>query len=445
MELIEWLDMGPLEVAFTTLGLLALYLVLGVWVFAAVGLVGLTTLYFLLGFDIDRIGAVMRGTMWRSASTWELSAVPIFVLMGELMYRSDMSERLFRGLAPWVARIPGGLLHTNIAGCTIFAAVSGSTTATTATVGKITTGALAERKYDQGLSIGSLAGAGSLGLMIPPSISFIIYGVLSESSIARLFAAGVFPGLLIAGLYSGYIGCRAVLNPALAPRETDSFTMADRLSGLLDLLPVTMLVFVVLGSLYSGVATPSEAAAVGFLGAFVLVLSTGQLTLKLFVESVAGTIKITTMGISILVAANFMSSAMAYLHVPQEIAKFIVGLGLSKYSLILLVAVFYIILGLFLDGLSIMVMTLPITLPLIVAAGFDPIWFGVFIVIMIELGLVTPPIGFNLFVLQVITGRPMSFIAKAAFPFFLLLCIAAAFITAFPRIALWLPDILFNK
>jgi len=435
----------PLEVAFATLGLLAVYLALGVWVFSAVGLVGLTALYFLLGFDIDRIGAVMRGTMWRSASTWELSAVPIFVMMGELMYRSDMSERLFRGLAPWVARVPGGLLHTNIAGCTVFAAVSGSTTATTATVGKITTAALAERKYDQSLAIGSLAGAGSLGLMIPPSISFIIYGVLSETSIARLFAAGVFPGLVIAALYSGYIGICAAAKPALAPREADTFTMVDRLKGLLDLLPVTALVLLVLGSLYSGIATPSEAAVVGFLGAFMMVLFTGQLTWKLFTDSVAGTIKITTMGISILVAANFMSSAMAYLHVPQEIAKFIVGLGLSPYALILLVAVFYVILGLFLDGLSIMVMTLPITLPLVAGAGFDPVWFGVFIVIMIELGLVTPPIGFNLFVLQVMTGRPMGFIARAAFPFFLLLCLAAVIITAFPQIALWLPDVLFNR
>ncbi len=437
--------MGPLEVALATLGLLALYLTLGIWVFAAVGLVGLTALHLLLGFDIDRIGAIMRGSMWRSASTWELSAVPIFIMMGELMYRSDMSERLFRGLSPWVARIPGGLLHTNIAGCTIFAAVSGSTTATTATVGKITTAALAERNYDQRLAVGSLAGAGSLGLMIPPSISFIIYGVLSETSIARLFAAGVFPGLLIAGLYSGYIGLRAAANPTLAPRGTDTYTAVDRLRGILDLLPVSVLVIFVLGSLYSGIATPSEAAAVGFLGAFLMVLLTGQLTWKLFVESIAGTIRITTMGITILVAANFMSSAMAYLHVPQEIAKFIVDLGLSRYALILLVAVFYVILGLFLDGLSIMVMTLPITLPLVVAVGFDPIWFGVFIVIMIELGLVTPPIGFNLFVLQVMTGHTMGFIARAAFPFFLLLCVAAVIITAFPEIALWLPDALFNR
>ena len=438
-------ELGPLEVALATLGLLATYLALGVWVFAAVGLVGLTSLHFLLDFDIDRIGAIMRGTMWRSASTWELSAVPIFVMMGELMYRSDMSERLFRGLTPWVARIPGGLLHTNIAGCTIFAAVSGSTTATTATVGKITTAALAERKYDHSLAVGSLAGAGSLGLMIPPSISFIIYGVLSETSIARLFAAGVFPGLLIAALYSGYIGARATADSALAPRGVERFSSADRLRGLLDLLPVTMLIVVVLGSLYSGIATPSEAAAVGFLGAFLLVLLTGQLTWRIFTQSVAGTIKITTMGITILVAANFMSSAMAYLHVPQEIAKFIVGLGLSDYALILLVAVFYIILGLFLDGLSIMVMTLPITLPLVVAAGFDPVWFGVFLVIMIELGLVTPPIGFNLFVLQVMTGRSLGFIARAAFPFFLLLCLAAVIITALPQIVLWLPDALFNN
>ena len=436
--------MGPVEIAFATLVLLAIYLALGVWVFAAVGLVGLTGLAFLLDMEFPRIGAIMYGTMWRSASTWELSAVPIFIMMGELMFRSDMSERLFRGLTPWLARVPGGLLHTNIAGCTIFAAVSGSTTATTATIGKITTTALAERNYDASLSVGSLAGAGSLGLMIPPSISFIIYGVLAEASIARLFAAGVFPGLLIASLYSLYIATRSTINPKLAPRPEERYTALQRLRALLDLLPVTLLIIMVLGGLYSGIATPSEAAAVGFVGAMTLVVVTGQFSWSMFRESVIGTIKITTMGVTILVSANFMSSAMAYLHVPQEIARFIAGLGLSPYGLIFIIAIFYIILGLFLDGLSIMVMTLPITLPLIVGAGYDPVWFGVFLVIMIELGLVTPPIGFNLFVLQAMTGYRIGMIAKAAFPFFLLLCTAAVIITAFPAIALWLPDVLFS-
>jgi tripartite ATP-independent transporter DctM subunit len=362
-----------------------------------------------------------------------------------VIFRTDISERLFRGLAPWVDVIPGRLLHANIGGCTLFAAISGSSTATTATIGKITTAALAERKYDINLTIGSLAGAGSLGLMIPPSIAMIVYGILGEVSIARLFAAGVLPGLLVAGLYSGYIAARALADPANAPKPDRPFGWRDRLRGLLDLAPVVALIFIVLGGIYTGFATPSEAAALGLGATMVMVVLMGQLNWRVFRVSLLGAVRTTCMVISILVAANFLSSAMAYLHIPQDIASGIALMELSPYGLIFVLSVFYVVLGLFLDGMSILVMSLPITLPLIVSHGFDRVWFGVFLVIMIELAMITPPIGFNLFVIQGLTGHPIGRIAVASMPFFLLLCLATVIITAYPEIALWLPSVLFDK
>ena len=436
--------MDPFALAIATIIFLAFFLGAGVWIFVALLMVGISGLYFLLDFPLPRIGSIMRGTMWRTASTWELAAVPLFVFMGELMFRTDISERLFKGIAPWANLVPGRLMHCNVAGCTIFAAVSGSSTATTATVGKITLEELTRRNYDMNLAVGSLAGAGSLGLMIPPSITMIIYGVLAEESITDLFAAGILPGLLISALYAAFIAVRAYLNPAIAPDDGTRFRMRDILPSLMNLFPVLLLVLVVLGGIYTGLATPSEAAALGFGASILLVAALGQFTWKIFLDSLAGAARITCMVITILVAAAFMSSSMAYLHVPQEIAALLAELNLGPFGLILLIGIFYVILGMFLDGLSIMVMTLPITLPLISAAGWDAVWFGVFLVVMIELGLITPPIGFNLFVLQGITGKPIGVIARSAFPFFLLMMLSAIIITAFPSIVLWLPDVLFG-
>ena len=436
--------MDPFALAIATIIFLAFFLGAGVWIFVALLMVGISGLYFLLDFPLPRIGSIMRGTMWRTASTWELAAIPLFVFMGELMFRTDISERLFKGIAPWANLVPGRLMHCNVAGCTIFAAVSGSSTATTATVGKITLDELTRRDYDMNLAIGSLAGAGSLGLMIPPSITMIIYGVLAEESITDLFAAGILPGLLISALYAAYIAVRAYLNPTIAPDDGTRFRMRDILPSLMNLFPVLLLVLVVLGGIYTGLATPSEAAALGFGASILLVAALGQFTWKIFFDSLAGAARITCMVITILVAAAFMSSSMAYLHVPQEIAALLAELNLGPFGLILLIGIFYILLGMFLDGLSIMVMTLPITLPLISAAGWDAVWFGVFLVVMIELGLITPPIGFNLFVLQGITGKPIGVIARGAFPFFLLMMLSAIIITAFPSIVLWLPDVLFG-
>ncbi len=420
------------------LALIALFLTMGVWVFAGLFMVAIGGMYFVVDMPLTQIGTIARSITWRSASAWELSAIPLFIWMGEIIFRTDMSDRLFRGLSPLVQWLPGRLLHTNVMGCTLFAAVSGSTSATTATVGRITTGALAERKYDNSLSIGSLAGAGSLGLLIPPSIVMIIYGVMAEVSISKLFIAGVLPGLMISFLYSSYIMIRCKLNPALAPDTGSKVQVGDILRGIWDLMPVVILIVIVLGSIYTGIATPSEAAAVGVLATVLLVLVMGKLTVEVMVDAAMSAVRTSAMVCTILVAAAVLSTAIGYAHIPQELVAIIQKMALHPYALLLLLAVFYMLLGCFLDGISIIVMTLPITLPLIVQAGFDPIWYGVFLVLMVELATMTPPVGFNLFIIQALTRQPIGRVARAALPFFLLMVLGVVLISVFPAIVLWL-------
>lgn len=424
--------------ALGVIGLILIVLGLGVWVFAGLAIVALLALVMVGDIGFDRAGAILSRIIFRAGNSWELAAIPLFILMGELIFRSNISDRLFRGLEPWTRHIPGGILHTNVFGCAMFAAVSGSSAATTATVGKITTSELQSRGYDRQLSIGSLAGAGSLGLLIPPSIVMIVYGVQAEVSITKLFMSGVLPGLLVAALYTGYLMTRALMNPSIAPKETGTTVTKWQSLGLL--FPVILLISIVMGAIYSGVATPSEAAAVGVFATLILLLVERQLNLTMFKEALVGTLLSSTMVCSILITAALLSTAMGYLHLPADLASYIASLNLSPAWLLLALALFYILLGLFLDGISITVMSLPITLPIIVQAGFDPLWFGVFLVIMVELGQITPPVGFNLFVLQGLTGEKIGRIAKASFPFFILMCIAALLLCIFPDIALWLPS-----
>ncbi|PIE68178.1 MAG: C4-dicarboxylate ABC transporter permease [Deltaproteobacteria bacterium] len=425
---------------FILLLTIILFLGLGTWVFVGLFLVAACGLVFLAGFPVDRIGYIVKAVTWRSSSAWELAAIPLFIWMGEIIFRTDISERLFRGLSPLVQWLPGRLLHTNILGCTLFAAVSGSTSATTATVGKITTTALDERGYDSDLAVGSLAGAGSLGFLIPPSIVMIVYGVLAEVSIAKLFAAGILPGLLVAFLYSSYIVVRNIFDKSLAPQEKEKYTFMQYIFAIKDLSPVIILMVVILGGIYSGIVTPSEAAAVGVAGTFILIAIMGSFSWKIILESAMGAVKTSAMVCSILVGAAFLSTAFGYLHLPAELVKLIKMLELSPYMLLIILVGFYIVLGCFLDGISIIVMSLPITLPMIVAAGFDPIWYGVFMVLMIELAQITPPVGFNLFILQGLTGRPIGSVVAAAFPFFILMCIAVLLLSIFPIIVLWIPN-----
>ncbi|MCY0965060.1 TRAP transporter large permease [Parathalassolituus penaei] len=433
-----------MDTLWTTLGLVGLIFIvlgLGTWVFAGLVMVAVLSLLWMGDFDLQRIGITLSRILFRAGNSWELSAIPLFILMGELIFRSDISERLFKGLEPFARRIPGGILHTNIFGCTLFAAVSGSSSATTATVGKITTRELQQRGYDRQLSIGSLAGAGSLGLLIPPSIVMIVYGVQAEVSISKLFMAGVLPGLLIATLYSGYLLVQALLYPHKAPRQPATESTVTFLQSLALLAPVLGLIVVVIGSIYSGLATPSEAAAVGLGATLLFLLFEKQLSWSLFQDAVRSALLSSVMVCSILVCAALLATAVGYLHIPQDLAKVIGAMQLTPAGLLLILALFYIILGLFLDGISITVMSLPITLPLVIQAGIDPIWFGVFLVIMVEIGQITPPVGFNLFVLQGLTGEKLGKVALAAMPFFVLMCVAAVIISLFPGIALWLPGL----
>lgn len=432
-----------MEIVLSAAGVIALILLvlgMGVWVFSGLAIVALLSLILIGDVSVDRAGAILSRIIFRAGNSWELAAIPLFILMGELIFRSNISDRLFRGLEPWTRHIPGGILHTNVFGCAMFAAVSGSSAATTATVGKITTNELKVRGYDRQLSIGSLAGAGSLGLLIPPSIVMIVYGVQAEVSITKLFMSGVLPGILVAALYTGYLVFRALMDPSIAPKETGN--TVSKLQSLGLLFPVILLITIVMGAIYTGIATPSEAAAVGVLATLILLLVERQLNFEIFREALVGTLLSSTMVCSILITAALLSTAMGYLHLPAELATYIASLELSPAWLLLALALFYIILGLFLDGISITVMSLPITLPIVIQAGFDPLWFGVFLVIMVELGQITPPVGFNLFVLQGLTGEKIGRVAKASFPFFILMCIAALLLCIFPNIALWLPAVL---
>lgn len=437
--------MEALFSAFAVFGILLVFLSGGLWVFASIALVSVVSLYFIGGMDLARIGSITGSIVNRYASAWELSAIPMFIWMGEIVFRTDISMRLFRGLSPFVSMIPGKLLHTNVMGCTMFAAVSGSSTATTATVGKITTRELFQRGYDKPLAIGSLAGAGSLGLMIPPSLVMIVYGILAEESVARLFAAGVFPGLMISGLFTGYVVLRSVMNPALVPSDEQRFKLSDFWSALGDLFPLLLLMVVVLGSIYSGIATPSEAAAVGVCMSLVIVVLTRQFSLRLMVNSLMGALRTSTMICVLLIAAAVLSTTMGFLHIPADVAQGIASLNLSPWGLLAILSLFYLGLGFLLDGNSIVVMSLPIALPLITQAGFDPIWFGVYLVLMIEMAAVTPPIGFNLFVLQGATGYSIGQVARAAFPFFALMVVGVVLLAIFPQIVLWFPDLIYGK
>jgi tripartite ATP-independent transporter DctM subunit len=431
--------------SFFLLVMMIFFLGTGVWIFAGLILISIIGMTVFLGYPMDRIGAIMVKRLYAASGSWEIACIPLFMWMAEIMFRTDISERLFKGLAPLVDKLPGRLLHTNVAGCALFAAVSGSSTATTATIGKITVYELEKRNYQRDLAIGSLAGAGSFGLMIPPSIVFIIYGVIAEESITRLFIAGVLPGLLLAGLYSMYIIVRSTFKPEVAPKTGVEYSFKDYIHCIVLLLPILILIVIVLGSIYTGIATPTEAAAVGVTAALIMTVVLKQMTWQVFMDSLLGALKTSCMVCSLLAAAAFLSTSMGFLHVPQDISKAIATLGLSPYGLMVILGIFYVVLGFFLDGISITVMSLPICLPLVVEAGFDPIWFGVFLVAMTELAQITPPVGFNLFVLQGLTGYSIGYVAWAAAPFFVMMVIGVAIITFFPEIALWLPELLIGK
>jgi len=426
------------DIAITGLLIAALFLILGSGVWIGLTLSGVAWIGMQL-FSSRPAGDAMAVTIWGSASSWTLTALPLFVWMGEILFRTRLSQDMFRGLAPWMQALPGRLLHVNVAGCAIFAAVSGSSAATCATIGKMSLPELARRGYPDGISIGSLAGAGTLGLLIPPSIIMIVYGVSADVSIAQLFIAGVLPGIMLALLFSGYLVVWALLNPKLVPPRDAPLSFGAKLRESRHLIPVMLLIAAVLGSIYSGIATATEAAALGVVGALIISAAQGSLTWQTFRESLLGGTRLYCMIALILAGAAFLTLAMGYIGLPRHLAEWIGSLGLSQFWLIFALMLFYVLLGCFLDGISMVVLTMGVILPTIQKAGIDPLWFGIFIVLVVEMAQITPPVGFNLFVLQGMTKREIGWIARVTLPFFFLMLAAVGLIYVFPQLVSWLP------
>lgn len=427
-----------MDLYITGLLIVALFVILGSGVWIGLTLAGVAWIGMEL-FTSRPVGDSMAVTIWGSSSSWTLTALPLFLWMGEILFRTRLSEDMFKGLAPWLEKLPGRLLHTNIIGCTIFAAVSGSSAATCVTIGKMTLPELKRRGYPDSIAIGTLAGAGTLGLLIPPSIIMIVYGVTTNVSIAQLFIAGVIPGLLLAGLFMGYTMVWALLHPDQIPPPEHDLGFLDKVKASRHLIPVVTLIGAVLGSIYTGVATATEAAALGVLGALVIAAIQGELSWKAFRDGLAGATRLYCMIALILAGAAFLTLSMGYIGLPRHLAEWIAGLGLSPLALIMALMVFFVILGCFLDGISIVVLTMGVLLPTVQSAGIDLIWFGIFVVLVVEMAQITPPVGFNLFVLQGLTRKEITWLAKHAFPMFLLIIAAVLLLYFFPGLVTWLP------
>jgi len=428
-----------LEIYLTIFFISVLLIFLGSGVWVGISMIGVSTIGMMM-FTSRPVGDAMATTMWSMGSSWSLTALPLFVWMGEILFRTKLSENLFKGLSPWLSKLPGGLIHINILGCAIFAAISGSSAATVATVGKMSIPELRKRNYPESFLLGTLAGSGTLGLLIPPSIILIIYGVTVEESIAKLFIAGIIPGIGLALLFMIYVVGWSLRNKKIMPIISEDFSFMEKIKQSGQLLPVVLLIFAVIGSIYAGIATATEAASLGVLGALILSYFQKSLTKESFSKSLLGATKTSCMIAFILAGSSFLTLAMAFTGLPKNLAVFIDTLQLSPYMLLLVLTIFYIILGMFLDGISAVVLTMAIIEPMIRQAGFDMIWFGIYLVIVVEMAQITPPVGFNLFVLQGMAKKDMGFIARSAFPLFLLMILAVIIIIAFPQLALWLPE-----
>ncbi len=426
------------EIGFTIIFLSVLFLFLGSGIWIALSLIGVATIGMEL-FTSRPVGDAMATTIWSASSSWTLAALPLFIWMGEILFRTKLSENLFKGLQPWMQHLPGGLLHVNIAGSALFAAISGSSAATVATVGKMSIPELRRRKYPENMIIGTLAGAGTLGLLIPPSITLIIYGVTVNESIAKLFIAGIIPGIVLALMFMGYVIVWSLYKGGASEEADPDTTWNDRFKALVQLLPVIALIAAVMGAIYSGVATATEAAVLGVVGALIMSLAQKSLNWHSFKESLLGATRTSSMIAFILAGSAFLTLAMGFTGIPRALAEWIATMDLSAWQLILILTIFYVILGCFLDGISSIVLTMAVVEPIVRQAGFDMIWFGVFLMIVVEIAQITPPIGFNLFVLQGMTGRDMDMIARAAAPMFLIMLLAVVVLSTFPGLATWLP------
>lgn len=408
----------------------------GLWIALALGIIGLVAMVLKTTAPVS---VTLATSVWQSSISWDLTALPMFIWMGEILYRTRLSQDMFEGLAPWLSRLPGRLLHVNVVGCTIFAAVSGSSAATCATVGKIALPQLLKRGYDERMAIGTLAGAGTLGLLIPPSIIMIVYAAATDQSIARLFIAGVIPGLMLAGLFSGFIVVWALMNRDRMPPPEPRESFADRIAATRRLIPIVLLIAGVIGSIYGGLASATEAAVVGVILSLVLSASMGTLSRGSFADALLGATRTSCMIAFILAGAAFLTTAMGFTGIPRALAEFISAYNLQPWQLLVALTLFYIVLGCFLDGISMVVLTTSIIMPLVEKAGFDLVWFGIYIVLVVEMAQITPPVGFNLYVLQGMTGRNIFAIGLYTLPFFLMMAVAVVLVAVFPGIALWLP------
>ena len=434
--------MSAVEIGLLLLVALTILLTGGVWIAIGLGSVAWAALHFFTKSPPD---TNLVTSMWQSAASWNLAALPLFVLMGEILFRTSLSEDMFNGLAPWLRWLPGRLMHVNVLACGIFGSVSGSSAATCATIAKVALPELKKRGYDEEICLGSLAGAGTLGILIPPSIIMVVYAVAADVSILRVFLAGFLPGLLLMGLFSGYIAVWALLNPEKTPQDNVVMTFREKLHASRHLIPCALLIVFVVWVIVAGYATATESAAYGVLGSLVLAWYSGSLNWRNLWDSMMGATRLSCMILFILACASYVTIAMGFTGIPRALAEWVAAINPSPYALIAILAVVYVILGTALDGVSMIVLTTTIVLPMVQKAGFDLVWFGIFIVMMVEIAEITPPVGFNMFVLQNMTGRDSLYVAKAALPFFFLMLIAIVIITAFPAIVTWLPDAVMNK
>lgn len=432
--------MGVLELSLLLVAVMLFALALGLWVAFSLSLVALVAL---ASKPMIPASQVLATSYWSASVSWDLTALPMFIWMGEILFRSRLSRDMFAGISPFVRRLPGRLTHVNVLGCAVFAAVSGSSAATTATVGKISLPELQQRGYDDRLAIGSLAGSGTLGLLIPPSIILIVYGAAVEESIARLFVAGVIPGLLLAALFMGYVMVWSMLNPDRMPPPEERVPWPEKLRAARSLIPVVLLILGVIGSIYGGIASPTEAAVVGVALSLVIARLQGSLTWDTFREGLMGATVTSCMIAFILAGAAVLTTAMGFTGLPRQLAAWIGEMGLSPMMLLAALTLLFIVLGCFLDGISMVVLTTAVIMPLVAAAGFDLVWFGIYLVVVVEMAQITPPVGFNLFVIQGLTGRNLFDIARATAPFFFLMVAMVVLLAAFPELALWLPRTMF--
>lgn len=424
-------------VGLILLATLFVFLAGGLWIALSLSAVAAVALAF---FSNSSVGLNMAVTFWGHSHSWSLTALPLFILMGEILLRSRLSKDMFNGLAPWLGGLPGRLLHVNVLGCAIFAAVSGSSAATAATIGKMSIPELKGRGYPESLILGTLAGSATLGLLIPPSIILIVYGVATEQSIARLFVAGILPGAMLVVLFALYVAVRAWLDPSLIPAESSHLKLREKLRASRGLMPVAVLITGVIGAIYTGLASPTDAAALGVLLSILLAVVSGSFTRGDFLDALLSAARTSCMIAFILLGAAFLALAMGFTGLPRNLAAWIGDMGLSPYILLAVLTIFFIVLGLFLDGISVVVLTTSIIMPMVLAVGIDPIWFGIYLVLVVEMSQITPPVGFNLFVIQGLTGIDILRIARAAMPFFFLLVLAVILITLFPQIVTYLPD-----